>query len=99
VHSSIHEGFGLPVAEAMRWDLPVAAADNSAVRELFGGLYIPFETGSPESAAAAISKALASRPDHELVESRRSVLEGLSWRNCAGRTAEAFEAAAGRSRP
>ncbi len=96
VHSSIHEGFGLPVAEAMRWGLPVAAADNSAVRELFGGLYIPFDTGSPESAAAAISAALASRPDPELVESRSRVLEGLSWRNCAARTAEAFAAATGR---
>lgn len=95
VHSSIHEGFGLPVAEAMKWDLPVAAADNSAIRELFGGLYMPFDTGSPESAADAISAALASRPDHGLIESRRSVLEGLTWRNCAGRTAEAFTAATG----
>ncbi len=91
LHSSLHEGFGLPVAEAALRGLPVASADNSAIRELFSGLYEPFETGSPESAATAIEKTLSSQRRTPGDPTALQMLDGLTWSNCARLTASAFE--------
>jgi len=97
LQASLHEGFGLPVAEAALLGLPVAAADNSAISELFSGLYEPFETGVPESAADAMEKVLHRRrrtPDDPTVIRK---LDGLTWSNCAALTASAFESVLKRS--
>ncbi len=86
VHPALYEGFGFPIVEAVRRGLPVAASDNSSVRELFEGLFLPFDAGSVESAAEAIEALPGTPLDAQGEEIRRMVLERLTWRNCAERT-------------
>lgn len=52
---SAHEGFGIPLLEAMRYDLPVVAYDSSAVGETVDGGGLMLDTCEPEVVAEAIS--------------------------------------------
>jgi alpha-1,3-rhamnosyl/mannosyltransferase len=93
VHPARYEGYGFPVVEALRSGLPVAAADNSAVRELFSGLYLPFEAESPESIAEALLTLLdTARRGEEVAGSGRIAvaLRELTWENCAKETLRVF---------
>ncbi|MBN1433602.1 glycosyltransferase family 4 protein [Candidatus Fermentibacterales bacterium] len=95
VHPSLYEGFCFPVAEAIRAGLPVAAADNSAIRELYSGMYEPFDAldiGSITSALTPIALHDVSAP---APDARRELLASLSWRACAERTLEALRSACG----
>lgn len=91
VHPAVYEGFGLPLVEAMRRGLPVAASDNSALKEMFGGLYIPLDPGDGDSVSEALRKVAGAGRDPVLDARRREVLSGLTWRRCAEATLEMFE--------
>ena len=54
VSASAHEGFGIPLVEAMATGLPVVAADAGAVGETLGGAGLLLPDDDPESLAAAI---------------------------------------------
>lgn len=90
IHSSLYEGFGFPLVEAMKRGLPIAAADNSAVRELFSGLYLPFDAGSAESAADSMESLLDGGLDDSVRAARENVLARLTWRRCAEETLAVF---------
>lgn len=66
---SEHEGFCVPLAEAMYFDVPIVARRCAAVGETLGESGLQLSTAEPEEAAAAI-RALMSRD-----ELRQSVLE------------------------
>jgi glycosyltransferase involved in cell wall biosynthesis len=53
---SQHEGFGIPLAEAMRSGLPVVAYDAGAVAETLGGAGILIRNLEPELIAEVISR-------------------------------------------
>ena len=92
VHPALYEGFGLPVAEALVRGLPVAASAGSALSELFGGLYVPFDCRSPESIADAIRSLLeAGPPSAGQLAARSEAMSGMTWRNCARETIRLFE--------
>lgn len=95
IHSSLHEGFGLTVAEAIRQGLPVAAARNSAIVELFDGLFVGFETGSAESAAEAAAVALAMGRGSTPGDRACHATKVLTWENCARLTEGAFREVTG----
>lgn len=81
---SEHEGFCVPVVEAMDRGLPVVARDAGAVRETAGGGALLVEGRNPELAAAALEVAisdsrvragLAANARARLAELDRSVVE------------------------
>jgi glycosyltransferase involved in cell wall biosynthesis len=55
---SLHEGFGLPVLEAMARGVPVACSDRGALAEVAGEAAATFEPTSVEQIAAAIEHLL-----------------------------------------
>jgi glycosyltransferase involved in cell wall biosynthesis len=67
---SEHEGFCVPLLEAMVFGLPVVACDAGAVRETLGGAGVLLEDRDPETVAEVLARL---RPDGEL---RRAVLAG-----------------------
>ncbi|RIK04161.1 MAG: hypothetical protein DCC49_13610 [Acidobacteria bacterium] len=52
---SAHEGFGIPLLEAMRYDLPVVAYESSAVGETIDGAGLMLDSCDPDVVAEAIS--------------------------------------------
>jgi glycosyltransferase involved in cell wall biosynthesis len=56
---TLHEGFGLPVIEAMVRSLPVACSDIPALREVGGSAALYFDPRSPAQIAAAITELIA----------------------------------------
>lgn len=93
VHPALYEGYGFPVVEALRSGLPVAAADNSAVKELFSGLYVPFDAESTESITDALRALLDGAEDDDAAVRSQLVSEALgelTWEECARETLKAF---------
>ncbi len=95
VLSSVGEGFGLVVAEAMACECVVVATDSGGVREVLGkaGFLVPSK--DPDALAAALVDAV-SLPERDAVElgraARRRVVETYSferavekWRDLYGR--------------
>jgi glycosyltransferase involved in cell wall biosynthesis len=70
------EGFGLPLAEAAIFRVPVVCTDLPAFRELApdGATFVPTAAGSPAFTAAVLS-AIESPP----ARLRRHVMHALSW--------------------
>ena len=55
---SEHEGFCVPLIEAMKFGVPVIARDMCAVPETLGGAGILLDDGQPEKAAAALRRVM-----------------------------------------
>ena len=73
---STSEGFGLPLAEAAIFRVPVVSTDLPAFREVApeGVTFVPLADG-PAAFAAAVLKAL----DAPATRLRRHVISALSW--------------------
>jgi glycosyltransferase involved in cell wall biosynthesis len=63
VFPSIHEGFGLPLLEAMARGRPILAADASAIPEIVGTNGLLLGPDAPEAWAAAIVELLGNPAD------------------------------------
>jgi len=94
VYPSIHEGFGLPVLEAMSCGAPVIGSNQTSVPEIIGRNDALFDPTSISAITEAIEKALS---DDEFRESLR--VHGLvqakqfSWQRTAERAVEAVNSA------
>src|SRR5262249_45848345 len=83
-----HEGFGLPVAEAMACGTPVVASPDPAVREVGGDAIAYAEEGE----LAEVLRSVLSEPEPW----QRAGLErsrSLSWRRAAELTADVYRSA------
>jgi len=90
VHTAHYEGFGFIVPEAFSWDLPVAAPDNTAIREYFGKAAWMLDITDPESVADGIGLCLEKGVSPEQQIERNRLTEFLTWDNCAEKTLDAF---------
>ena len=91
---SDHEGFCVPLLEAMRSDLPVVAHAAGAIPETLGDAGILLETKTPEVVASALERVVrdaALRKD--LIEKGRRRVEEFSREKVAGRLGLALAAA------
>ncbi len=77
VVTSRHEGFGVPVLEAMASGVPVVANDAGALREVVGEGGVLVDAGDPYALAGAVGRV---RHDAEL---RRALAQGAARRLAA----------------
>lgn len=100
---SLHEGFGLPVLEAMSRGVPVACSDRGALAEVAGNAATFFDPLDAASIAAAVERVLED--DREAERLRAAGLErarAFSWKRTARLTVESYERTlrgAGRAAP
>jgi glycosyltransferase involved in cell wall biosynthesis len=74
---TLHEGFGLPVLEAMARSLPVLCSDIPALREVAGAAAVYFDPHDPHQIATRIGEVIA---DHKLATHLREL--GLAQAAC-----------------
>ena len=86
---SEHEGFGVPLLEAMRFDVPVVAYGAAAIGETVNGAGVLLETRDLAQAAEAVGLVL-ERPElrERLVAAGRRRLEAFDPDRVAERTRE-----------
>jgi glycosyltransferase involved in cell wall biosynthesis len=86
VYPSLHEGFGLPVLEAMRRGVPTACSDATSLPEVAGEAALLFDPRSAGAIAAALRTLLHDRGRaRELAERGPAQAARFGW----GRTAAA----------
>ena len=86
VVTSEHEGFCVPVVEAMAAGLPVVAFDQGAVPEVLGGAGVLVSDKDPYALAAAIAALLRDAPRRDaLIAAGRRRLAVLDLPSAADR--------------
>ena len=94
VTTTLHEGFGLPVLEAMARGVPVAATDLPVLREVAGDAAVWLDPQRPETIAGALRRLLGDPALAETLRARgRQRVAGFSWRAAAEATARCYERA------
>lgn len=86
VVTSEHEGFGVPVVEAMAAGLPVVAFDRGAIPEVLGGAGVLVADKDPYALAASIGALLTDAPRRaSLTEAGRRRVRELDLASAADR--------------
>lgn len=77
---SEHEGFCVPLAEAMFFDVPIIAYDTSAIGDTLGGSGILLDSNDPVFAAGVIRRVLTDELlKKQIIEGQRRRLEDFSY--------------------
>jgi glycosyltransferase involved in cell wall biosynthesis len=96
VFPSVFEGLGLPIIEALQYDLPVIAADATCLPEVAGDAALYFDGQRVESLVDAL---LAAYRDPSVLERTRqaapAALARLSWPKAAATFVACYRAIAG----
>jgi glycosyltransferase involved in cell wall biosynthesis len=101
VHSSIAEGFGLPLLEALQAGTPVVCAGRSPMKEIVGRAGFLFDPDWAESFDQALLQALTDGPERALrLEEGRRQARHWNWERTADVVQEAlYRAATGKLPP
>lgn len=90
---SLHEGFGLPAAEAMACGAPTLASNTSSLPEVIGREDALFDPTQPKDIAAQLQAVLFD-PDfrQSLIAHGLDQVANFTWEECARRAWDALEA-------
>ncbi|RMH01784.1 MAG: glycosyltransferase family 1 protein [Chloroflexi bacterium] len=95
VFPSRHEGFGLPVLEAMASGVPVIASDSGSLPEVIGDAGFAVDPDKPREMAGAIISALIQEEfANELRQKGLQQAARFSWQRTAAETLRVLDAVA-----
>lgn len=79
--SSLYEGFGYPVIEAMSCAIPLIAANTSSIPELVGGHATLIEPKDSDSLVDSIKHVIGNYDDYDLMarKGRKHVIRHFNW--------------------
>jgi glycosyltransferase involved in cell wall biosynthesis len=96
VYPSLHEGFGLPVLEAMSCGTPVVCSSTSSLPEVAGDAALLVDPLDVEAWAQSLHQVAADQElRRSLVERGHLQIQRFSWQRCASETLQVFEELAG----
>jgi glycosyltransferase involved in cell wall biosynthesis len=90
--ASHHEGFGLPVLEAMACGVPCVVSDRGSLPEVGGGVAVEIDPDDPDAMAGALARVLTDTALRE--DLRRRGLDraaAFSWTQTARATLEVYD--------
>lgn len=89
---SEHEGFCVPLAEAMSFDVPIIARRMCAVPDTLGGAGLLLEDDDPAVAAAALRRVLTDDGLREsMIRAGRERLKDFGWERVSGQLRDALK--------
>jgi glycosyltransferase involved in cell wall biosynthesis len=93
VTASLHEGFGLPGVEAMRFGLPVLASNTEVFNEVYDNAAIYFDPINPADIADKMRLIAQDTQFYEQMrEKSLNRSTAFSWDTAAGQTLEVYNA-------
>jgi len=97
VYSSLQEGFGLPILEALASGTLIAASNVSALPEVGGDVAYYFDPREPEAIAATLRQiiALPSADRQARIERGITHARAFTWARCQQQTVRVFQQALG----
>jgi glycosyltransferase involved in cell wall biosynthesis len=94
VFPSINEGFGIPVLEAFKYQVPVVIANNTCLPEVAGQAAKSFNPFSVQDMANVIVTLLKDEPLRQsYIEKGNAQLQNFSWDKTAGSLMQLFKKA------
>lgn len=87
-----HEGFGIPVLQALACGVSVAVSDIPVLHEVAGDSVLYFDQNNKKAIAEAMARlSLDEKLKQELKYKGLKQVKGFSWANCAKETLEIIE--------
>ncbi|OKS86920.1 glycosyltransferase family 4 protein [Mucilaginibacter polytrichastri] len=94
VFPSVNEGFGIPVLEAFKYDVPVLVANNTCLPEVGGDAVITFDPFNLDDIANQIKMVLNDKElQQQMIAKGRKRLQLFSWKSAAEQLVELFKKA------
>lgn len=89
VYTSLYEGFGLPILEAMKLGCPVVTSNASSMPEVAGDAAVLVDPRVPEEIAKGIEKVLSGRK--KWIEKGEKRASEFSWEKTAKQTLKVYK--------
>jgi glycosyltransferase involved in cell wall biosynthesis len=100
VFPSLHEGFGLPVLEAMACGAPVIGSNCTSIPEIIDRRDALFDPKQPRSIAERMNEVLSNASLRENLKAwGRERAKAFTWEACAEKALRAFEALHSKRKP